>query len=87
MKICFATNNENKIKEVVKVLEAGGSEIEIVSLKDIGCLEDIPETQPTIEGNASQKSAYVYEKYFSPLFSSLLVPHSNPLSQRSLHIP
>ncbi len=60
IKIVFATNNPNKLREA-KALFAG--KIEIVSLKEIGCTEDIPETQPTIEGNASQKAFYVYNKY------------------------
>lgn len=60
MKIVFATNNANKVKEVQSLLP---DHITILSLKDIGCTEDIPETQPTIEGNAIQKSQYVKEHY------------------------
>ncbi|EDP96097.1 non-canonical purine NTP diphosphatase [Kordia algicida OT-1] len=60
MKIVFATNNQNKVKEVQSLLP---SHITILSLKDIGCEEDIPETQPTIEGNAIQKAQYVKEHY------------------------
>ena len=52
MELVFATNNQNKIKEIEAILP---KEIKILSLKDIGCLEDIPETSPTIEGNAIQK--------------------------------
>ena len=62
MKIVFATNNPNKLREAQQLL---GNEVEIISLSEIGCNEDIPETQPTIEGNASQKAFYVYEKYGS----------------------
>lgn len=60
MKIVFATNNQNKVKEVQSLLP---DDITILSLKDIGCEEDIPETQPTIEGNAIQKAQYVKEHY------------------------
>ena len=60
MQLVFATNNQNKINEIQGLIP---SHIKLLSLKDINCLEDIPETQPTIEGNAKQKSAYVKEKY------------------------
>jgi len=60
MKLVFATNNLNKIKEVQSLIP---KEIEVLSLKDIGCLEDIPETQDTIEGNAIQKAKYIKENY------------------------
>jgi len=58
--IVFATGNQNKVKEVNELLDDG---IEIASLKSIGCDEDIPETQPTIEGNALQKARYVVDNY------------------------
>lgn len=60
MKIVFATNNPNKIKEVQALLP---SHIKLVSLKEIGCTEDIPETQVTIEGNAIQKADYIKKHY------------------------
>ncbi|WP_420573944.1 non-canonical purine NTP diphosphatase [Kordia sp.] len=60
MKIVFATNNQNKVKEVQSLLP---DHITILSLAAIGCEEDIPETQPTIEGNAIQKAQYVKEHY------------------------
>ncbi len=60
MKIVFATNNFNKLKEVKSLVP---DHIEIVSLADIGCSEDIPETQPTIEGNAIQKAEYIKTHY------------------------
>lgn len=59
-KLCFATQNPNKLKEVQQML---GSEFELVSLDMIGCTEDIPETQPTIEGNSLQKAQYVWDNY------------------------
>lgn len=60
MTLVFASNNQNKIKEIQLLLPAT---IQILSLKDIGCFEDIPETAPTIEGNAILKANYVTEKY------------------------
>lgn len=60
MKIVFATNNQNKVNEIKSIL---GEEIEILSLKDIGCSEELPETQETLEGNAFQKARYVSENY------------------------
>jgi XTP/dITP diphosphohydrolase len=60
MKIVFATNNPNKILEIQSMLPES---IQIISLEDIGCFEDIPETSDTIEGNAIQKANYILEKY------------------------
>ena len=60
MKLVFASNNKNKIQEIQQLLP---SDIEILSLEDIGCFEDIPETADTIEGNAILKANYVSEKY------------------------
>jgi XTP/dITP diphosphohydrolase len=60
MKLVFATNNQNKVNEVQSLIP---SHITILSLAAIGCEEDIPETQPTIKGNAIQKANYVKEHY------------------------
>lgn len=60
MKLVFATNNKNKLKEVQQLLP---KDIRLLSLEEIGCTEDIPETSPTIEANAIQKAQYVKEKY------------------------
>lgn len=60
MKLVFATNNSNKLSEIRSLVPAG---IEILSLKDINCYEQLPETNPTIEKNALQKARYVFEKY------------------------
>ncbi|MDX1272776.1 non-canonical purine NTP diphosphatase [Bizionia paragorgiae] len=60
MKIVFATNNKNKIKEVQALIP---QHITLLSLEDIGCLEEVPETQPTIEGNALQKAQYIKDHY------------------------
>lgn len=60
MKIVFATNNPNKLQEIRDILE---ERFEIVSLQDIGCHEDIPETGETLQENALLKAKYVAEHY------------------------
>ena len=59
-KIVFATNNKHKLEEIREIL---GENFEIVSLKDIGCDVDIPETGNTLEDNALQKAEYVKQHY------------------------
>lgn len=59
MKLVFATNNKNKLNEVKNLI----SSVEIISLADINCFENIPETSETLEGNASQKAFYIFNKY------------------------
>lgn len=58
--LVFATQNQNKAKEIQGLLP---SHIEVKTLKDIDCADDIPETQPDLAGNALQKARYVYDKY------------------------
>jgi XTP/dITP diphosphohydrolase len=60
MKIVFATNNQHKLDEIRNIL---GKDVEIVSLNEIGCHEDIPETGKTLEENAWQKANYIFNKY------------------------
>ena len=60
MTLVFATNNLNKLKEVQAFVP---DHITLLSLEEIGCTEDVPETQTTIEGNATQKAAYIKNKY------------------------
>ena len=60
MKLVFASNNKNKIQEIQALVP---NTIQIVSLEDIGCTEDIPETAYTIEGNAILKANYVTSNY------------------------
>lgn len=60
MQFVFASNNKNKILEIQSILP---ETIKILSLEDIGCLEEIPETADTIEGNAILKANYVTQKY------------------------
>lgn len=57
--LVFASNNPNKLKEVREIL----TELRILSLKDINCHEELPETQDTLEGNAFQKAQYVKDNY------------------------
>jgi XTP/dITP diphosphohydrolase len=64
--LVFATNNAHKAREVAQILGPG---FEIKTLKDIGCLEEIEETEPTLEGNARLKARYVKEKYGYDCFS------------------
>ena len=59
MKIVFATNNAHKLSEVRQVV---GDKFEIVSLRECGITEDIPENEPTLEGNALAKARYIYER-------------------------
>ena len=66
MKIVFATNNKNKLAEIRDML---GDKIEVMSLADINCHEDIPETADTLEGNALQKARYVFDKYGMSCFA------------------
>lgn len=66
MKIVFATNNKHKLEEIEDIL---GKDFEIVSLAEIGCHEDIPETGLTLEENARQKSTYIVEYYNHDCFA------------------
>lgn len=66
MKIVFATNNKHKLEEIKDIL---GKDFEIVSLAEIGCHEDIPETGVTLQENARQKSTYVVEHYNQNCFA------------------
>lgn len=59
MKIVFATNNAHKLGEVAQVV---GDKFELVTLRECGITEDIPENEPTLEGNALAKARYVYER-------------------------
>ncbi|WP_461632279.1 non-canonical purine NTP diphosphatase [Labilibaculum euxinus] len=60
MKLVFATNNLNKLKELQNLL---GEEIELLSLADINCNDEIPEDHETLEENASQKARYIFNKF------------------------
>ena len=60
MKLVFATNNKHKLQEVRDIV---GDGVEVLSLNDIGCFDDIPETADTLQGNALIKARHIYEKY------------------------
>ena len=64
--LVFASNNEHKLEEVRRIL---GDKFEIISLTDIGCTDDIPETADTLEGNALQKARYIHEHYGADCFA------------------
>ena len=65
-KFVFATNSAHKLEEVKAIV---GAKIEILSLKDIGCQADIPETADTLEGNALLKARFIYETYHLDCFA------------------
>lgn len=60
MKLCFATNNQHKLDEVSQLL---GDSFKLESLEAVGCAEELPEEQDTLEGNSLQKAKYVYDKF------------------------
>jgi XTP/dITP diphosphohydrolase len=66
MKIVFATNNKHKLDEIRSIL---GESIEVLSLNDIGCDADIPETGKTLDENAQQKAQYIYDNYHLDCFA------------------
>ena len=66
MKIVFATNNQHKLQEVRQIL---GESMEVLSLNDIGCHDDIPETGATLEDNARQKAEYIWQRYHLSVFA------------------
>lgn len=64
--ICFATNNRHKLEEIRKQI---GDQYTILSLEDIGCHEEIPETQATVAGNSMQKAEYINVRYSVNVFA------------------
>ena len=66
IELVFATANKNKIIEIQQLIP---NTITLLSLNDINCLEEIPETQATIEGNAAQKAFYIYNNYHINCFA------------------
>jgi len=65
MKLCFATNNSHKLEEVRHAIK----DFQIVSLEEIKCFEELPETRDTLEGNSLQKAEFVFNKYKFPCFA------------------
>jgi XTP/dITP diphosphohydrolase len=66
MPICFATNNHHKINEVRALL---GEPFRLLTLQEVGCYEELPEEQNTLEGNSFQKADYVFSTYKIPCFA------------------
>jgi len=66
MQLCFATNNAHKIEEVQAILGVGFS---LVSLRDVGCTEELPEEQSTLAGNSFQKAEYVFNQFHVSCFA------------------
>jgi XTP/dITP diphosphohydrolase len=66
IKLCFATNNHHKVEEVRQALN---EKIELLTLDEINCFEELPETMPTLEGNSLQKATYVFNRYAIPCFA------------------
>ncbi|PKP51297.1 MAG: non-canonical purine NTP pyrophosphatase [Bacteroidetes bacterium HGW-Bacteroidetes-1] len=64
--IIFATNNKHKIEEMIAITSG---KIHLLSLKDIGCVDDIPETSDTIEGNAHLKAKYIHDRFKMDCFA------------------
>jgi len=60
VRICFATNNRHKVEEVAALLPG---QISLLTLDEIGCLEELPEEKDTLEGNSLQKAQYIYDRY------------------------
>ena len=65
--LVFATNNKHKLEEISSLTARG---FHIVSLAETGCTEDIPETEPTLEGNALLKARYVHSRYGHDCFTN-----------------
>lgn len=66
MRLCFATNNEHKLKEIRALL---GNEFRLVGLAEVGCNEELAEDQTTLEGNSLQKAEYVFRKSGTSCFA------------------
>jgi XTP/dITP diphosphohydrolase len=66
MKLCFATNNPNKVKEIQALL---GNSFTLQGLSDIGCVDELAEDRDTIEGNSLQKAQYVFDHYHVHCFA------------------
>ncbi|MDD2529594.1 MAG: non-canonical purine NTP pyrophosphatase, partial [Bacteroidales bacterium] len=62
----IATNNKHKVEEIQKAL---GDKVKLITLKELGCKEEIPETADTLKGNAKQKAEYIYNKFGKDCFA------------------
>jgi XTP/dITP diphosphohydrolase len=66
MKLCFATNNRHKLEEVAHAIQG---KITLLTLHEINCFEELPETRDTIEGNSLQKAEFVFNRYHIACFA------------------
>lgn len=66
VQILAATNNEHKLTEIRSLV---GSDFRILSLDEVGCRDELPETMDTLEGNSLQKASYIFDKYQLPCFA------------------
>jgi XTP/dITP diphosphohydrolase len=66
VELCFASNNNHKLSEIRLLLEPDFS---VLSLREIGCFDELPETRDTLEGNSLQKAEFVYDKFKLPCFA------------------
>lgn len=66
MDIVFATNNKHKLQEVKNIV---GDTFNIISLNELQCFDDIPETENTLEGNALLKARYIHERFHCNCFA------------------
>lgn len=66
MTLCFATNNKHKLEEVIPLLK---DSFDLLSLDQVGCTHELPETQNTISGNSFQKAEYVFKHFKTPCFA------------------
>lgn len=66
MKLIFATNNLHKLEEAKAIL---GHNVDVISLDELGCHEDIPETSPTLEGNSRQIAEFIYNRFHADCFA------------------
>lgn len=66
MQLCFATNNKHKLEEVAQAID---KRFNILSLADLNCFEELPETRDTLAGNSLQKAEYIFQRYNIPVFA------------------
>jgi len=66
IKLCFATNNKHKLEEVTPLLK---DSFELVSLDQLGCKQELPETQDSLSGNSLQKADFVFKNFKTPCFA------------------
>lgn len=83
-KFVFATNNSHKLEEVTAIL---GEKVELLSMKDIKCDTDIPETADTLEGNALLKARYIFDNYHLDCLPMIPVWKWRPLVGHRVYIP